>query len=96
MKSRKGRPPKYCTFVAALELEELYSPALVVDAGARIGLMPAGLSEMERKRYRKRVRQAMSRLATRLPEQPDGSIKIPGQEPSRAWFGWRWKQAFIE
>ena len=87
MTSKKGRPLKYTPFVHVLENDVLYSPATIVNHGIKQGLIPKDISKVQRKC----IRQAMSRLAQRLPSNPEGFVKIKGQEPSRAWYGASWK-----
>lgn len=90
---RKGRAKKYCAYVRLLEDDTLYTPSTIVDLGIQEGLFPKGLGKDVYFACRKKVRQAMSRIAVNLPQNEDGWIKLKGQQASRAWLGSKWKDA---
>ena len=85
-----GRPLKYLYILYQLEDDKLYKPSTLAD-------IPdwSGLTDEERKKKRTHVRLAMRRLAQSrdFPIFGDGRLSQPGQPPTPAWFGWRWRNA---
>ncbi len=90
-----SRPAKYRHILDQLESEELYSPALIARLGMDQGLAPFDeeLNEEETRFIYRRVRICLSQHARNhgFPKEGDGQVKIKGQKPLKAWFGWRWK-----
>lgn len=92
---KRGRAKKYCAYVRLLDDDALYTPSTIVDLGIQAGLFPKDLDKASYFACRKRIRQAMSRIAVGLPMKEDGWIKRPGQQASRAWLGSHWKAAIL-
>lgn len=87
-----GRPMKYDHVLLRLDDEGLYTPADIADLAMAMGVarqdpsVPATL-------MRTRVRITMGRYGKNhdFPPEGDGMIRRPGQAPTPAWRGWRWK-----
>ena len=89
-----GRPRKYQNILEALEDDSFYSPAVIVRFAKENNLLQDHGSETDDEQdVMRRLRIALIRLSHlhHFPEQGDGQIRIKGQAPVRAWFGWRWK-----
>lgn len=95
MKRQVGRPLKYKPYIMALDDNELYSPAKIVINGIEKNLMPDNLTKEERNDLRRKIRHTLSRFrkSHQFPGEGDGFVELPGQSPTPAWFGWRWKDA---
>ncbi len=94
MRRPVGRPRKYATIIAALDDDELYSPAVIPRFAKGQGLLAPFLTEgVSEARVIQRIRIAMVRLSNlhNFPDEGDGQVIIVGQAPVPAWFGWRWK-----
>ena len=89
-----GRPMKYRAFILNLDKEALYTPATIVDHGVDMGLVQLLSDENleDEKVVRTRIRHTFSRFARKrdFPNHGDGMIEMEGQQPQRAWKGWRW------
>ena len=85
---------KYRAFILNLDKEALYTPATIVDHGVDMGLVQllSGENLDDEKVVRTRIRHTLSRFAKmcKFPKKGDGMIDMEGQQPQRAWKGWRW------
>ena len=83
-----GRPLKYAHVIEMLEDDNIYAPGTIAQFAKVSGLLPE-LTTVSLAR----LRIAMCRLKAyhNFPEKGDGLIRMPGQQPFPAWFGWRWK-----
>lgn len=92
---RVGRPMKYGAYIDALDDDEVYSPASIVDNGISHGIFPKGLQKDQAKQERMRIRHALARFADNhaFPDEQDGLVRLRGQAKTPGWFGWRWKHA---
>jgi hypothetical protein len=86
---------KYRHFVMVLENDQLYCPASIVDNAFRSGLSRRASKPDDYKKQRTRIRHTLARFSKNhdFPDMGDGMVRMPGQAPQRAWFGWRWKEA---
>jgi hypothetical protein len=98
MKRPVGRPVLYRQIIEDLDDAILYSPATI----ARL-IEPVWTMYKRKKRdtfelVRQRLRITMGRLRHnhRFPREGDGFLKIKGQPPMPAHFGWRWKEAYLD
>jgi len=85
---------KYAIILWSLPDDELFSPALIADRAADLGLVETtGVPEQDRL-ARQRVRVAMGRLSNNkfFEDEGHGMVIIPGQSPVPGWKGWRWKK----
>ncbi|MCP4406171.1 MAG: hypothetical protein GY807_00085 [Gammaproteobacteria bacterium] len=89
-----GRPRKYVPLMAALDDDELYSPAVIARIAQGQGLLAPFLTEESNEdQVMQRIRIAMIRISNlhNFPDEGDGQVRIEGQAPVPGWFGWRWK-----
>ncbi len=93
----RGRPMKYSELIRALELDESYSVATVVERAETLGFLDKEefrAARETRDDVRVKIRMAINRLASQhLPKKEDALLVEVGQQPQRAWCGWRWKDA---
>ena len=85
---------KYDVLIEALAEGDLYSPAAIVKFAEENGFLKSDPEKRNKRRLEKqRIRIAMGRYSNNheFPDEGDGYLKIPGQAPVPAWFGWRWK-----
>lgn len=100
---RPGRPLKYTEVFTILEDNQLYSAASIVRLAEQRRLFSRrrkltlqvkkdGLATVKR-----RIRLTLNRLQKnhQFPVEGDGLLTIPGQRPTAAWFGWRWKRVAV-
>lgn len=89
-----GRPSKYAGLIKKLEEDEIYSPSTIADFAEQIGFIKTDDPE-QHFLDRRRIRIAMGRFsnAHNFPDEGDGFITLRGQQPTPAWFGWRWMAA---
>ena len=92
----RGRPMKYDWVLMALDDDGLYTPADIADKALAMGLNKGGSKETEHI-VRCRVRISMGRYKNnhRFPVSGDGMVVRPGQAPTPAWLGSRWKERVI-
>ena len=92
-----GRPMKYDHLIEMLEEDQLYSPATIAAFAKDHGMLNHA-GKAPKPLQIQRIRIAMGRLSNnhKFPDDGDGFLKIPGQAPVPAWFGWRWKAAIVE
>ena len=95
MKRRPGRPHKYTAVIELLDDDTLYTAASISYLAEKEALL-TGDSPQEIEKSRDRVRIAMGRLSHNhaFPAKAHGYLKLPGQEPARAWYGRLWKEAY--
>ena len=70
---------------------DLYSPAAIVKFAEENGFLKSDPDNpKERKLEKLRIRIAMGRYSNnkKFPDEGDGYLKIRGQAPVPAWFGW--------
>ncbi len=94
MRRPVGRPRKYASIIDALDDDELFSPAVIARIARDKGLLAPFLkNEPNEAQVMQRVRIALIRLSNlhSFPDEGDGQVRIEGQAPVPAWFGWRWK-----
>ena len=89
-----GRPMKYNKLIVQLEDDVLYTPASIAVFAVDCGFIGADAPEVLR-RKKQRVRISLGRFSNNhaFPDEGDGMLRLAGQAPTPAWFGWRWKQA---
>jgi len=95
-KSRIGRPAKYAHVVAALDDRALYSPGKIARMASAEGYLE-GDDDESRKRAMRRLRITMVRFVNNhfFPDEGDGMVFLPGQAPTPGWYGWRFKQEYL-
>ena len=87
---------KYDVLIEAMDEGDLYSPAAIVKFAEENGFLKSDPEKPKKRRLEKqRIRIAMGRYSNNheFPDEGDGYLKVPGQAPVPAWFGWRWKAA---
>ncbi len=93
----RGRPMKYADLIRALDLNKPYSVATVVAHAEALGFLEKEEFRAARETtedVRVKIRMAINRLAGQhLPQKEDALLVEVGQQPQRAWCGWRWKDA---
>ncbi len=94
MKSKAGRPMKYAHLLLALDDEQIYTPAAIVNHALAEGRINPTRNE-DPKQLRIKIRHSLARLSKNhgFPEEGDGMVALLGQAPTRGWFGRRWKAA---
>jgi len=93
-KKSTGRPLKYTWLAEFIQEDVFYSPAGRVDAALEDGnSMLATLPETELKILRVKIRHTHSRLIKARGFMPDGKVKRVGQQPHKAYVGWKWIKA---
>ena len=92
MQRKIGRPLKYPQFLQALEDREVYTPASIARLGEEKGLLE-DIPPEQRKSHCLKIRHTLARMSTnqQFPQGGDGTVFLRGQQPSRGWFGSRWK-----
>ena len=90
-----GRPAKYDRVVQLLDSHTLYCGASIVMFADRLGLCP-GDNDQQHRLNKLRMRVALNRrVAYHLfPPEGDGQLRLKGNAPICAWFGWRWKESY--
>ena len=94
MGSPFGRPIKYKDLLNQLNQNSLFSSAGIARFGIEVGYYE-GLTVDKRKKKMRQIYLALGRLAKsrNFPVFGDGIIRLDGQAPTPAWFGWRWQNA---
>ena len=89
-----GRPMKYNILIEALDDDQLYTPATIVNFALANKLIKA-TAPQDIRLERQRIRISLGRFSNnhQFPDEGDGMVKIKGQAPIPGWFGWRWKAA---
>jgi len=89
-----GRPMKYNKLLVLLGDDELYTPASIALFAVTCGFVEEGRADKMRME-KQRIRIALGRFSNNhaFPDEGDGMLRLPGQAPTPAWFGWRWKAA---
>ncbi len=82
-----GRPKKYGPILHALEDNSLYTPALITMLAVEKGFI--------QEKQRTRLRGCLSKFSRNqnhaFPIKGDGQVTLPGQPPTPAFWGHRWK-----
>jgi len=90
-----GRHRKYTYVFEHLDPEKVYSASCIAKLMEDKKLSPFDqpMSDAEKRRCRKRISTTMAwwMRAQERPEMGDRLIKIYGQRPQPAWYGWRWQ-----
>lgn len=97
MKKKKGRPKNYCEIIEGLSDFQCYSPASIAYFGLRHQLVKKPTPHTADKTMILRIRTTLARFAAvYMPESGDGHVRVSGQGVGPGWFGWRWKQAYLQ